>query len=126
MFTVSNDESRTTSFYIVDTSGNVISNIYNYKDIDGMVLLDSNAVNYNTSSVILSLSRVNNNLIYNETNTPANVCNEENLFANSIETKKPVKINYSLEYLGNHKFTEPFIIYEESLDDYKINNNICN
>lgn len=130
MFTTGNTDTRTTTFYIVDTYGNVVYDIYNYADIDGMVLNDTNAINYNPTSIVLSMSRVNNSLIYNSNNlgnnTSANICNEDSLFQNSIETKKAVKINYSLEYLGNHKFSNPFIIYEESLSDYKANNNLCN
>lgn len=130
MFTTKNTDSRTTTFYIVDQSGNIVYEIYNYDDIDGMVLNDTNAVNYNSTVIVLSMARVNNNLIYNSNklgnNTSADICNEDSLFQNSIETKKAVKINYSLEYLGNHKFSNPFIIYEESLSDYKANNNLCN
>lgn len=130
MFTTGNNDTRTTKFYVVDTSGNIIYDIYDYNEIDGMVLTDTNAVNYNPSSIIISMSRVNNNNIYNSNklgnNTAADICNEDSLFQNSIETNKAVKINYSIEYLGNHKFSNPSIIYEESLSDYKTNNNLCN
>lgn len=130
MFTTGKNELRTTTFYIVDSSGNIVYDIYNYNGIDGMVLTDSNAVNYNPNSIILSYSRVNNNLVYNNNkignNTSANICDEEALFASSIEIQKPARLNYSIEYLGNHKFSNPLIIYEESLSDYKVNNNLCN
>lgn len=130
MFTVGNNDTRTTTFYVVDSLGNIIYDIYNYSEIDGMVLIDNNAVNYNPTSVILSMSRVNNNLIYNSNslgnNHSANICDEDSLFKNSIETQKPIRINYSLEYLGNHRFSNPSIIYEEYLNDYKSNNNLCN
>lgn len=130
MFSTGSNTTRTTTFYVVDTSGNIIYDIYNYSDIDGIVLTDSNAVNYNPSSIVLSMSRVSNNLIYNGnkigSNNYANICDEDSLFQNSIEIGKPVRINYSLEYLGDHKFSSPLIIYEESFSDYKANNNLCN
>lgn len=129
MFTTQNNDVRSTTFYVVDTKGNIILNIHNYEDIDGMVLTDNDAVNYDPTSIILSFTRVNNNLIYNSNtignNTSANICSEDDLFANSIETEKSVKINYTLEYLGNHTFSKPSIIYEESLEDYKTSNNLC-
>lgn len=129
MFTTQNIESRTTTLFIVDASGTLVKSIYNYDDIDGMVLTNSNAVNFDTKSIILSFSRVSDSMIYNSNtignNLASNICDEDDLFKNSIETQKPAKLNYYLEYLGNHNFSEPTIIYEESIDEYKSNNNLC-
>lgn len=131
IFTSESNDIRTKTLYIVDKSGNIIKELYHIGNIDGMVIMsDSASVNYSSESLVIKASNVLNNFIIpNNTKDNINqvsICDEDKLFENSIETEKPVVVYYSIFYKGNHEFSEPISIYEESIEEYKANNNYCN
>lgn len=130
IFTAKDKNNRTTEMYIVDSLGNTLLNMYHIGDINGMVISDEDAsVIYNSEAItIVSKNVIGDKLIPNNninSSNPVSICNEDDLFASSIETSKPVIVHYSLSYKGNHEFNALENIYEKSLEEYKNEFNYC-
>lgn len=130
VFTASNNQTRTRELYVIDMDGKVILDMYHIGDINGMVIADeSDAVIYNSAGITLVVKNViNDTIIPNNkigSSNPTSICNEDELFASSIETNKPVIVYYSLVYKGSHEFGELESIYTESIEEYKNKNNYC-
>ncbi len=130
IFTAKDKNNRTTEMYIVDSLGNTLLNMYHIGDINGMVISDEDAsVIYNSEAItIVSKNVIGDKLIPNNninSSSPVSICNEDDLFASSIETSKPVIVHYSLSYKGNHEFNALENIYEKSLEEYKNEFNYC-
>lgn len=130
IFTAKSTGNRSTELFIVDTQGNIVLNMYHIGDINGLVISDNNdSVVYNTNAItivatnVLEDKLIPNNQI-NQSN-PVSICNEDDLFASSIETNKPVLVHYSLMYKGDHEFYPLESIHSESLEEYKNNHNYC-
>lgn len=127
LITGSDSSTRTTTLYVISSTGEKVLEMYNIGDISGMVLKDDASVFYGSESVTLSASNVINDqiILNNNTSNRVTICDEEELFKNSIENSRPVNINYAFLYEGNHSFKlEATNI--ESLEEYKKNNNYCN
>lgn len=121
---------RTTTLYAVDEVGVVIKEWYNLADMDGMVLLpDSSSIIFNNVNFVLLGSRVvGKELILENTFgkvTGVNLCNES-LVEHNVDEKFLVLGTFTIEYLGNHEFSEPRLIHSTSIVDYKTINNLCN
>lgn len=129
MFTASSGV-RTNTLYIVDKNTNIIKEYYHIGDINGMVIEnESDAVNYNSESILIKASNVINDTIV-PNNTKGNIkqvslCDENALFESSIEINKPVVVYYSIMYKGNHEFSDPLSVYEETMEEYKNKHNYC-
>lgn len=129
MFTTQNKESRTTKLYAVDTAGVVVKEFYNLGD-DGMVLLpDSSSVIYNSVNIVVLGSRVLDKQLILDNGfgkvTGIDICNNNLLSEYKVDDNFSVLGTYSIEYLGNHEFSEPRLINSTSLCDYKTTNNYC-
>lgn len=130
IFTAKGVSSRTTELYAVDKLGNIVLDMYHIGDINGFVIADEDeSVVINSSSItIVSKNVINDKIIPNNTIGDANatsICDEDALFAASIEVNKPVIVYYSLNYKGNHEFDSVQSIYEESMSVYKTKNGYC-
>lgn len=129
LITGSDSNVRTTTLYAISSTGEKVLEMYHIGDVNGMVLIDDSSVFYNGESASLSASNVINDQIILSNNINASntisICDEEKLFENSIENSRPVNINYALLYEGNHSFKLE-ATYEETLEEYKKNNNYCN
>ena len=95
------------------------------------MLLNGDAdVQYSTASFIVSSSRVSgNNIILNNefgNMNGLNICNYELLGEHNINESFSAISYYSLEYLGNHKFSKPTLISSISLGEYRSTSNLCN
>lgn len=131
IFSGKDENSRTTELLAIDKSGEIVLNYYHVGDINGMVIADeANSIVYNSAAITLITKNVLNDTIVpnNQINksNQVSICNEDELFRNSIETNLPVVVYYLLSYKGNHEFNDLEIIYQESLDEYKQKHNYCN
>lgn len=125
---IGNNE-RSSKLYAIDFDGNIVYTLYDFTK-DGMVLNSKAGIQYNSSYIIVSSSRVvGNQLILNneENNVKGiDICDYKTLGNNDIDEKFPVISYYSLEYLGNHKFSKPTLLNSITLSDYRDTNNYCN
>jgi hypothetical protein len=120
-------DSRSSKLYVVDSSGNVVNTLYEITS-DGMVLNGGVDIQYNRSSFIVSTSRVIDNKIYlnSNSNEYLDICDYKTLGENDIDDSFPVISYYSMEYIGNHEFSNPVLVSSISLSDYRDTNNYCN
>lgn len=128
LFVTQDNVFRTTKLLGVTVDGEKVLEIYTVTE--GMALLpDINSVVFNNASLVIMTSRVlNKNLILDNeygSITGINLCNNEVLLENKIDGKFNVMANYSIEYLGNHKFSVPKVINAVSLNDYKETSRVC-
>ena len=129
LLTVQDKRSRTTRLYAIDNAGNVVKEFYNLGD-DGMVLLpDSSSVIFNNVNFVLLGSRViGSKLILSNdfgVTDGVNICSKDALDSVNVDETFRVLSTYTVEYLGNHNFSEPRFINGTSLADYKTVNNLC-
>lgn len=129
MINLIGNNSRTSKLYAIDLDGNVVFKLFNLTE-DGMLLNGDADIQYNTSSIIVSSSRVSGtNLILNNNFgnlNGLNICNYEQLGSNNIDESFPAISYYSFEYLGNHKFSRPILINSISVGEYRDTANLCN
>lgn len=128
MINLLGNNSRTSKLYAVDLKGNVAFTLFNLTE-DGMLLNGEADIQYNTSSFIVSASRVSgSNLIINNEYgniNGLNICDYEQLGENNIDEHFSAISYYSLEYLGNHKFSKPVLINSISIGEYRSTSNLC-
>lgn len=125
-----NEADRTTKLYAVDKDGNIVYELYDIEGIDGLVLSkDNSSVTYSSATAVVRTSRVKENIIYIDSSYGSDVaidiCNTDQLDNNSISLTSTAISNYSVEYLGNHKFGKPKKIYSMSIEEYIKENNLC-
>ena len=129
MINLIGNNNRTSKLYAVDLKGNIVYTLYNLTE-DGMLLNGDADVQYSTASFIVSSSRVSgNNIILNNefgNINGLNICNYELLGEHNINESFSAISYYSLEYLGNHKFSKPTLISSISLGEYRSTSNLCN
>ena len=130
VFVVQNKDVRTTKLFAVDKDGEVVYELYNIRNNDGMVLLpDVSSIIFNNVSVVVMTSRVEGiNLILDNTygvKTGINLCSSDALLKHKIGDNFAAIASYSFEYLGNKKFSNPTIIHSTSIIDYKNQKNLC-
>lgn len=129
MINLIGNNNRTSKLYAVDLKGNIVYTLYNLTE-DGMLLNGDADVQYSTASFIVSSSRVSgNNIILNNefgNINGLNICNYEQLGEYNINESFSAISYYSLEYLGNHKFSKPTLISSISLGEYRSTSNLCN
>lgn len=129
MINLIGNNNRTSKLYAVDLKGNIVYTLYNLTE-DGMLLNGDADIKYNTASFIVSSSRVSgNNIILNNkfgNLNGLNICNYELLGEHNINESFSAISYYSLEYLGNHKFSKPTLISSISLGEYRSTSNLCN
>lgn len=129
MINLIGNNNRTSKLYAVDLKGNIVYTLYNLTE-DGMLLNGDADIQYSTASFIVSSSRVSgNNIILNNefgNINGLNICNYEQLGEYNINESFSAISYYSLEYLGNHKFSKPTLISSISLGEYRSTSNLCN
>lgn len=129
MINLIGNNNRTSKLYAVDLKGNIVYTLYNLTE-DGMLLNGDADIQYSTASFIVSSSRVSgNNIILNNefgNINGLNICNYELLGEHNINESFSAISYYSLEYLGNHKFSKPTLISSISLGEYRSTSNLCN
>lgn len=129
MINLIGNNNRTSKLYAVDLKGNIVYTLYNLTE-DGMLLNGDADIQYSTASFIVSSSRVSgNNIILNNefgNINGLNICNYEQLGEHNINESFSAISYYSLEYLGNHKFSKPTLISSISLGEYRSTSNLCN
>lgn len=130
IFVVQNKEIRTTKLLIVDSDANIVYELYNIKNNDGMVLMpDSSSIIFNSVSIVVIASRVNgNNLILDNTygvKSGINICSSDALISHNIGDNFATIATYSFEYLGNKTFSDPTIIHSTNINEYIESNGIC-
>ena len=129
MINLIGNNNRTSKLYAIDINGKVVFKLFNLTE-DGMLLNSDADIQYNSSSIIVSASRVSgSNLILNNDYgnlKGINVCDYEKLGEHNIDKNFPVISYYSFEYLGNHKFSKPVIVNSISLGEYRKTSNLCN
>lgn len=129
MINLIGNNNRTSKLYAVDLKGNIVYTLYNLTE-DGMLLNGDADIQYSTASFIVSSSRVSgNNIILNNefgNINGLNICNYELLGEYNINESFSAISYYSLEYLGNHKFSKPTLISSISLGEYRSTSNLCN
>ncbi len=128
MINLIGNNNRTSTLYAVDLKGNVVLKLFNLTD-DGMLLNGDADIQYNTSSIIISSSRVSgNNLILNNDYgnlNGINICDYKALGENDIDENFPAISYYSFEYLGNHQFSKPVLINSIPISEYRSTSNLC-
>lgn len=130
LFVTQDKKNRTTKLYSVDKLGRVVLELYNLPNVDGMVLMsDPSSFIYNSVSLVFIASRVeNNNLILNNEFASLkgiNMCVEDELNKNNVNKEFMAIGTYSIEYLGDHKFSNPILLHSISVEDYITQKNVC-
>lgn len=120
---------RTTRLFAVDSTGNIVFDFYNVKSSEGLVLMpDASSFIYNTTSLVVMTSRVQEQSIILDNNFGAmagiSICDVDKLHEKSITDDSVVIGTYSIEYMGEHKF-DIKRINGISLGQYKTQKNYC-
>ena len=128
---VENNSIRTTRLFVIDASGQIVTEFYQLGGVDGLTLISGNdTITYNNLTAVLKGTSVFDDKVYFSNNLGNNVsttiCSDEELFANSVSLNVPVNAYYTLEYIGAHRFKELAPIYQEKLTQYRENNHLCN
>lgn len=131
IFVTQNNAERTTKLFVVNIQGEVVYELYDIKDSNGMVLNnDSTSFSFSGKYISFMTSRVNsrNELVTSNEfgfNEGINVCDMETLSNNGITDDDVVIASYTIEYMGDDKFSDPSIKYNVKLSEYKSVNGIC-
>lgn len=115
---------------IYDQNGNSVLEMKNIEGVDGMLISgDVSSLIINSNSLVIVASRVSgNNLILNNTYGDiegTNVCDSVSLLDQGVSDEYMVIGTYSIEYEGNHKFSNPESITNVNLGEYKTSHRYC-